>query len=139
MPPLYTSVTMTAPQGEIEPGLFPGLSDVQLAAQLQAYLDDGYVKSFGSTDADDGALAWAYYRAYKARAAQLANTPTSVNIPGEVSTTRTDGQREFFERAAARWLAVFDGFWPTGETSESLIPPSGTSKTHIGWGGTLRG
>lgn len=134
----YSPEMLLHPIGRLQPSMFPGLTDEELTNVLEIYLDDGYAQAAESSNVDAAAYAWAHYRGFDARATQLAAMEASINVPGEVASTRTDSQRALFERRAAEFLAAFtDLTIVAGQTEDTLVPPSGTSRTHIGWGGTI--
>lgn len=135
----YSPENLMAPGGYLSLSMFPGLDDAARTARLEAYLDDGYRKATGATDEDEAALAWAYHRAFMARVLDLSNQAATITVPNEVTITRTNDQLGTLANLAKEWQATFYGYFATGSTNDLNIPASGTSKTHFGWGGTLRG
>lgn len=130
-----TNEDLKAPAGEVEDGLFPGMGETELNERLDAYIADAAdrVADLDDQDTKDEATkAWCYYRAFSARAQQLASMPASTQIPNEIATTRTDSQRAYFEEQAAKWLGEFNAMFPSSEDSTgSSFPPTGSNKTKV--------
>jgi hypothetical protein len=134
----YSPEHLLVPNGGRFPlSMFPGLDESQTLVLLELWLSDGYLKGVGATDVDEAALAWAYQRGFENRALEMASIPATVTVPNETTQQRTDAQRATFERLASYWQAKFDGYFAEGDAQSSLIPPSGTSKTQITWGGGI--
>lgn len=127
----YSPSMLFAPVGELVTAMFPGKTDEQITEALQSYLDDGYTNAEDASDVDEAALAWAYARAFRTRALELAAMPASISKPNEVTTTRTDGQRGYFEGQAARWESTFEGYFADESSSGDLFPPTLSTPTVI--------
>lgn len=108
--PLTPAALLAANGGELEPELFPGETDAQVATRLQGYLDDGYARAAAlaaGAAQDAAAAAWAYHRAYKATYLRLSLAPASESVEGEGSKAYTGAQMAAFRALADEKLAEF--------------------------------
>lgn len=128
---------LRAPKGLLELAMWPGKDVAAIDAILQVYIDQGADEAadVDAEDVDDAVRAYAYYRAFKARAIQLASMPASLSIPNEESISRTSDQRALFDRLADDWWTTFSGFVVVEDVDSGtgIVPPSGSSDTVVSW------
>lgn len=127
---------LIAPEGEIEPAMFPGDKAEALESRVQAYLTHGYEKATAAevldADRDDAARAWAYHRAFRSVFVRLSASPASVSLDAQCSTSRTAQQIAEFGRLAAQYEAEYLGLVPVAQTPKPA-PTSGAVRTVISW------
>jgi hypothetical protein len=124
------------PAGLLTDAMYPGLADVDIDARVQVWIEQGEanVAALGldSEDADAAVRAWVYYRAFTARAIELASMPASVSVPNEESTTRTSDQRALFANLASEWLDSYQTIVVVDvEDAGAFVPPTGSSPTIV--------
>lgn len=98
---------LTSPKGELQTTWFADLS-----GSLAIWIPLGEAQApVGATtaQADRITTAYAYWRAYSAKAAEMAGTPNKQNTAGvEFNEEYTKEQRAWFDGKAAEWLAEFN-------------------------------
>lgn len=86
---------------------------------LTAWIAEGAVKAASITDAptqDAAVRAWAYYRAYKAKVAEMIGRPTSISAAGISRTYNTQTGTDM--RAEAKyWLDIFNDYLAGTQTT----------------------
>lgn len=95
------------PAGELKTGWFP---DEDLSASLAVWIAQGVLEtpSEATEEQEDAVVrGFTYWRAYDSKTMQMAASPDSAAIVGEISRTQVQG-RKFFQAKAAEWRAVFD-------------------------------
>lgn len=127
-----------SPEGHIVDAMFPGIDTDDIDTRIQVWITQAETQlasldlGLEASEEDAAVRAWVYYRAFSARAVELASMPSSISIPNEESTTRTADQRALFERLADEWLDSYQGIVVVEyEDSGSVVPPTGSSKTIV--------
>lgn len=127
---------LIAPEGEIEPAMFPTDTAEQLAHRVQAYITAGTEKASAdgvdAGDLDDAARAWAYYRAFRAVFVRLSATPSSITLNDQGGTARLLTQIVHFDKLAADYLTEYTGLVPAAAVAR-VVPQSAATKTRITW------
>jgi C4-type Zn-finger protein len=131
-----TGADLIAPKGEIELALFPGEDSAVLQVRLQGYLDQAYTQLDAltfpdTTDLDQAASAYAYYRAYKAVHLRMSASAATASIEGEASRSFLASQiatfaelRDDYEQKWDDVLALAD---VVVEERRAIDAPHGTS------------
>ncbi len=97
------------PTGELQPTWFEGQD---LTSWLTAWVAAATltVPAEATTEqADTIVTAYGYWRAYRAKCGEMAGTPNSVALAGELSATTSDGRMNKFCEWAEQWRAVYEG------------------------------
>lgn len=122
-----TAEQLIAPQGELEPALFP-LGD--LATRVDAYLVDALAKtaaaSVPSAQQDAAVTAWVYHRAYTAVARRLAVEPERAEVDDQARTYNVK-QSSTFQSLADQFKAEFEGYIPVAVAQPTTRRPRGSA------------
>lgn len=132
---MIEAANLIYPTGEIRAAWFP---DEDLAGNLDAWIAEGYANAAArditdDEDEDDVARSFGYWRAYTAKAYQIAGTPDSVKVEDLARTTST-GRAKFFLDRATYWRLQYEAFLAgaAAEVSGVSVPPrSGYAMTNV--------
>ena len=123
-----TKTDVLQPGGDIEPKLFPHLTQVELEARIDSYIAEGETKaadvSIPSTSLDRAVLAWTYYRTYFSIYTRLSGTPAKAGITGQGDRWYDRKQAQAFLDLANQWKGIFDGLVPPEESTTPAYPES---------------
>lgn len=127
---------LIAPEGEIEPAMFPGDSPTALADRVQAYITAGTDKAtadgVAAGDLDAAARAWAYYRAFRAVFVRLSASPSSVSLANQGGSSRTTSQISEFAALAEGWRTDYLALVPEAPPPRT-VPQSAPVKNRFTW------
>lgn len=112
------------PAGEIDAELFyPGIASGDVTTKLNAYLTQGYTRAAAlmvlSTDTDEFARLYSYYRSFSDVVNRLTLTPASSSIGGDVSMS-------FLQTQINSWIAKANG-WQTQYLALIPLDPNSTA------------
>lgn len=96
------------PLGDLDPGvIWPGKSEGDVDAIVQAYLDAGYALAAGAVpeNQDEAARQWVYHRAYMSKWRARSGLPSSVTTSDQGSGSFTQGQLDNWKAMADTALA----------------------------------
>jgi hypothetical protein len=123
-----TKTDVLQPGGDIEPKLFPHLSQVELEARIDSYIAEGETKAadlvIASADVDRAVLAWTYYRTYFSIYTRLIGTPARATIAGQGDRSYDLKQAQAFLDLANKWKGIFDVLVPPEEATTPAYPES---------------
>jgi hypothetical protein len=122
-----TAEQLIAPQGELEPALFP-VGDLQ--TRVDAYLVDAQAKAVAanvpSGNQDAAVTAWVYHRAYTAVARRLAVEPERAEVDDQGRTYNVK-QAGVFQSLADQFKAEFEGYIPVAVAQPTARRPRGSA------------
>ena len=119
------------PDGELQPAWFEGQD---LTAWLTAWIAAATLTvpaEATSEQADAIVTAYGYWRAYRAKCGEMAGTPNSVALAGELSATTSDGRMNKFCEWAEQWKAAYQ------EAVEGAGGPVASESTRTPMGGPM--
>jgi hypothetical protein len=96
------------PTGELQPAWFEGQD---LTSWLTAWIAAATLTVPAEAtpeQADAIVSAYGYWRAYRAKCGEMAGTPNSVALAGELSATTSDGRMNKFCEWAEQWKAAYE-------------------------------
>lgn len=111
----FDFLSVLAPDGQLEPRWFYGLSEPEIAARLGGFYQDGrrWVDGLPTQeDFDEASEAWVYASAYSQIAAEMARRVGTVEIFNESLKTTSRVGADFFQARADYWLGIFHEFVP---------------------------
>ncbi|HEU4588144.1 MAG TPA: hypothetical protein VFS11_05835 [Gemmatimonadales bacterium] len=136
-----TAADLTSPTGELDRAvLFPADSASDFAKRLNAYLADGERRATtagvtAQATFDAAVTAWAYHRAYDAKAQALYGLPATSEVAGEGSAQYLVTQMNYYAQKAADKLAEYESATSVTASTSSNVPPSASLRTRVtGWG-----
>jgi hypothetical protein len=136
-----TAADLTSPAGELDRAiLFPGDSTGDFAKRLNAYLAQGATRANAAgvttqTTFDAAVTAWAYHRAYDAKAQALYGLPSTSEVTGEGSASFMVSQMSYYAQKAADKLAEYESAASVTASASNTVPPSASLRTRVtGWG-----
>lgn len=123
-----TFANILQPGGDVEPKLFPHLSQAELESRITSYLTEGGTRAADlavvSTDVERYTIAWTYYRTYFSIYSRLIGTPAKATIAGQGDRTYDPKQAQAFLDLANDWKAIADGLVPPEEATTPARPES---------------
>lgn len=116
-----THANVLQPGGDIEPKLFPHLSQTELENRIAEYLTEGATKaadlSIPTADVDRYTLGHTYYRTYFSIYTRLIGTPARAGIQGQGDRSYDAKQAQAFLELANKWKAAIDALVPPEEAT----------------------
>jgi hypothetical protein len=111
---------LKAPEGELEDFMFPaGDIDTRIAAWLEEAADK--VATLSSSDQDNAARAWVYYRGFKAFVLRVTATPAKRTMDsGKTEYEFTSEQIRTWKAMPDYWLGQFQGYFSTTPVSVAV-------------------
>jgi hypothetical protein len=112
-----TADVFMKPEGLIEPrSMFPGESEEDLNARLDAYIDEGMARTttLAAETRDSAVSAWVYHRAFLAVWIELSGNPASAAQADQGSTLYTQYQIQNFKDLSDQFLRQFEGYVTSG-------------------------
>ena len=133
---MLTSVDLLAPVGELQPALFPMMDGAAVAALLDGYITQAYLRADAAAIMDPAARdniarAGGYSMSYQGALQRIVSTPTSVSLTDKGSSAYSAEQLKVLERRAQYWQDLYD---------ELVVPPvepiagggtSGSTRNHF--------
>ena len=121
-----THANILQPGGDVEPKLFPHLTQSALESRITSYLTEGATRAadlaVSSTDVERYTLAWAYYRTYFSIYIRLKGTPAKAAIDGQGDRSYDAKQAQAFLDLANDWKAIADGLVPPEDATTAARP-----------------
>lgn len=136
---------LLAPQGELEPSLFPGDDSSSLSVRLSRYLSDAGAVLAGYPDgsitpaqSDRAQSAYAYAESYAAIYRRMAAAPMSATLADQGSVTYNIAQMREFKALSESKRAEFTSLLPiadpvTDQDQWGLLARSGAVPTRVSW------
>lgn len=133
---------LLAPEGELEPSLFPSDDTSALSARLVAYVAAAMARlstypagTISAAVADAATRAYAYAEAYAAVYRRMAAQPTSWTIVDQGSTSYSVQQAREFKQLSDAKRAEFESYLPIAapDSPTALFARSGAVPTRATW------
>lgn len=134
---MITTESLVAPEGRLNPKLFPTDSEEDFQERLEAYVEEAITKTASLEDeskAEEAQKAWAYYRAYDEIYTRMITSPVEIDLDVGGKGTFDTKQFEAIERMKNGFYNQFDKIMTDSVTS-TTIRLSGTEKvkTEVSW------
>lgn len=121
-----TSAQCVQPEGELFAELFPNNDLANLVSGWLAKASDEVTAlNIASTNQNDAALAYVYWRAYDHICLRMANEFASKTIhsgAGDATIAQTNDQRKFFQDRRQFWYDRFYSYQPPTDAQAVAVP-----------------